>query len=303
MRRSSLVVCLVLAVACSDKPADDGATGADGGTTSGGGDSTTFGPTSAGSASATTTGTTATSTTTSADTGDTGPADDTAGFVMPPDSGGASECDPLAQDCREGQKCTAWANDGGSVWNANKCVEETGTGVAGDPCLVEGSGVSGLDDCAKGYICLFADDMNMGVCIAFCSGADETCENPDDSCVVANNGVLPLCLDACDPLIQDCPAGQACYDSPAGVFVCFADASGAAGLDGDPCPPSDGENTCDPGLWCGPGSNGCVDVNCCTPYCDLAAPDCAAPDECVSYYGDPGNAPPGFEGVGVCVLP
>jgi hypothetical protein len=44
-------------------------------------------------------------------------------------------------------------------------------------------------------------------------------------------------------------------------------------------------------------------VNCCTPYCSLAAPTCVAPDECVSFYGDPNAAPPGFEDVGVCVLP
>jgi hypothetical protein len=294
------MLALCAALGCAGEAADGGA--GETGEGSSGGETTTFGT---GSAATSGTGASSTSTTTGAstDTGATDSADETAGFVMPPDSGGASECDPRLQDCREGEKCTAWANDGGSVWNANKCVEETGRGVAGDPCLVEGSGVSGLDDCAKGYICLFADDMNMGVCIAFCAGVDETCENPDDSCVVANNGVLPLCLDACDPLLQDCPPGQGCYDSPTGIFVCFADASGSAGLDGDPCPPADGENTCDPGLWCGPGSNGCADVNCCTPYCDLAAPDCSPPDACVSYYGDPGNAPPGFESVGVCVLP
>jgi hypothetical protein len=233
-----------------------------------------------------------------------GPMDgsDDVSFLQEPDGGGANECDPTMQDCPRGQKCTAWANDGGTFWNATRCVEVSGTNVAGDSCLVEGNGVSGLDDCDVGHICLNTNEENIGVCVAFCQGEDLECAS-GDACAVYNDGVLPLCLPGCDPLLQDCPPGQACIDTPNQTFICFSDASGAGGADGEACPPEDGENSCDPGMWCGPNSAGCTDVNCCTPYCDLASPVCTPPDECVSFFGDPGAAPPGFEDVGVCVLP
>jgi hypothetical protein len=225
-----------------------------------------------------------------------------AGFVLTPDGGGANECDPKEQDCMRGEKCTAWANDGGTFWNANRCVELVGEGQPGDPCMVEGSGVSGVDDCALGSICLNTDENGVGICTAFCDGNDESCP-PSQTCAIYNDGVLPICLVSCDPLLQNCMGGQSCIDTPNQTFICFNDASGETGADGDACPPEHGENSCDPGMWCGAGSFGCEDVNCCTPFCDIEGNDCTAPDECVSFFGDPASAPPGYETVGVCVLP
>ena len=227
--------------------------------------------------------------------------DDGQSFVVPPDGGSANECDPKVQDCPEGQKCTAWANDGGTFWNANRCVAITGEGVAGDPCLVEGSGVSGVDDCGLGHICMYTNEENMGTCIAFCEGMNEDCD-PGNVCAIYNDGVLPICLVSCDPLLQNCPEMQACIDTPNGTFICFTDASGETGLAGDPCPAEHGENSCDPGMWCGAGASGCDSVNCCTPYCDLTDPVCTSPNECIGFFGD-GNAPPGYEDVGVCIVP
>jgi hypothetical protein len=222
-------------------------------------------------------------------------------FVVPPDGGSANECDPKAQDCPDGQKCTAWANDGGTFWNANRCVAITGENVAGDPCMVEGSGVSGVDDCGLGNICMYTNEENFGTCIAFCQGENEDCD-PGSVCAIYNDGVLPICLVSCDPLIQNCPELQACIDTPNGAFICFTDASGEAGMAGDPCPEEHGENSCDPGMWCGAGTSGCDAVNCCTPYCDLGDGGCVAPNECLSFFGE-GNAPPGYENVGVCIVP
>jgi hypothetical protein len=230
-------------------------------------------------------------------------ADDGPGFVLPPDGGAANECDPKVQDCPKGQKCTAWANDGGTFWNANRCVDASGDGVSGDVCQVEGSGVSGIDTCDVGFICMNTDEQGNGTCVKFCQGENEDCD-PGDLCAIYNDGVLPICLVGCDPLLQDCPMGQGCIDTPNGQFICFTDASGAMGTDGDACPPEDGENSCDPGYWCGQGSTGCMDVNCCTAYCDLSGADtCVAPDECISFYGDPDSAPPEYVDVGVCALP
>jgi hypothetical protein len=239
------------------------------------------------------------------DTATGGPSDESGdegqSFVVPPDGGGANECDPQDQDCPEGQKCTAWANDGGTFWNANKCVDVGGAGVAGDPCMVEGSGVSGVDDCDVGFICMNTNEENIGTCIEFCQGDAEDCD-PDYVCAIYNDGVLPICLLGCDPLQQNCPPMQACIDTPNASFICFNDASGETGAAGDPCPPADGENSCDPGMWCGPGYSGCASVNCCTPYCDLSDDDCTGANQCISFFGD-GDAPPGFEEVGVCIVP
>src|SRR5690606_15132047 len=50
------------------------------------------------------------------------------------------QCDNWTQDCPSGEKCAAYADDGGSSWNNLKCVpaEENG-GQPGDPCTVEGN--------------------------------------------------------------------------------------------------------------------------------------------------------------------
>jgi hypothetical protein len=299
----------------TDASSSDGSTtatssgGSSGASTSGssgsptGGSSGSTGSSATATDSASTSAGTTSSTTTSA-TGTTAATSDTGcSFVCEPDGGPENECDPTAQDCPMDQKCTAWANDGGTFWNANKCVDVTGTSEPGDPCMVNGSGVSGDDDCAVGSICLFSDEMGVGQCVQFCAGAALTC-GPNSVCAIYNDGVLPLCLPGCDPLLQDCPQGQSCIDTPNGTFICFTDASGTAGADGDVCPATDGENSCDPGQYCGAGTADCADAKCCTPYCDLGEPDpCIAPEECVSFYGDPTTAPPQFRDVGVCILP
>jgi hypothetical protein len=308
--RPLLIPCVALLVACGDKDAASGtsatsASGGSSGTDSGSG-GTTAGGTSAGSGSATSSATATTSTSGGSTGGTTttaGTSTSGGGFVQEPDSGSTNECDPKTQDCPDGEKCSAWANDGSGTWNENKCVPVSGSGVAGDPCTVEGGGVSGIDDCAVGHICLNTDMNGMGVCVKFCTGMNTDCD-PGYICAIYNDGVLPICLDECDPLVQDCPMGQACIDTPNGNFICFTDASGSAGAAGDPCPPEDGENSCDPGMWCGGPVDGCQAPKCCTPYCDLSGADpCGAPNECISFYGDPASAPPQYMDVGVCILP
>lgn len=142
-------------------------------------------------------------------------------------------------------------------------------------------------------------ETNLGVCVAFCDPND-VCP-PDTVCAIQNDGVLPICIAACDPLLQDCPEGQGCYakDGANGQLICIPDASGDGGLDGDPC---EFDNVCDPGLVCIGGSAGCVATWCCTPWCDVEAPNTCpgTGEECVQHFDDP---PPGTEAVGICVVP
>ncbi len=240
----------------------------------------------------------------------------TCGFICPTsdDEPHGYFCDVFKQDCPDGEKCTAYAEGGGSSWNTTKCVPVTGDGTPGDVCKAEGGGVSGLDDCQKGAMCWDVDDMDMGICVELCTGTEAApvCSNEQEfNCAVVNNGVLNLCLPACDPLVQDCQGDDLCI--PAGdTFVCVLDASGAdTGKALDPC---EFANACDKGLLCrAPTASGKCDANaggCCMPFCDLA--DQMAADEgcklvaddtsCVSLFEE-GMAPPEFETVGICVVP
>jgi hypothetical protein len=225
-------------------------------------------------------------------------------------SGVACECDVWAQDCPVGEKCAPWANDGGSSWNATRCVSiDDNPGEPGDPCQAEGSGVTGLDDCNASSMCWDVDETGLGTCVAFCSGneASPVCESTEASCVIANDGVLILCLPNCDPLMSDCGDGSACYPTET-AFVCVFDASLEEGAYADAC---EYTNVCDPGLWCAPAETvpGCETPRCCTPFCDLSEPDpdgscpgAAGGQECVPWYEE-GQVPPGYEDIGTCAIP
>ena len=125
------------------------------------------------------------------------------------------ECDLWTQDgCAEGDKCMPWANDGGSAWNAKRCspVAEN-PGQPGDPCTVEGSGVSGIDSCDVGVMCWNVDaETNTGTCVAMCTGseADPSCAGACDRCMIANDAVLILCLPLCHPAGDDCGDDEVC---------------------------------------------------------------------------------------------
>jgi hypothetical protein len=237
-------------------------------------------------------------------------------FLQNPDGGGiANECDLWAQDCPVGHKCMPWANDGGLQWNATKCVELVkNPGVPGDPCTVDGSGISGLDDCDATSMCWDVDvETGMGVCAPFCAGSEAApvCEDPQSSCVIANGGAIILCLALCDPLLQDCGEGDGCYPVGSnGGFACVFDADGTgAGAYGDPCAV---DNVCNAGLYCAQSAAAvpdCGAARCCTSYCDLDEPDASATcpgaaggQQCLAWYPEDAT-PPGFEALGGCEIP
>ncbi|MCA9654907.1 MAG: ribulose phosphate epimerase [Myxococcales bacterium] len=212
------------------------------------------------------------------------------------------ECDIFAQDCPPGEKCMPWANDGSDVWNATRCspIADNPGGV-GDPCSVEGSGVSGIDDCALGHMCWDVDpETNTGDCIAMCTGTpdDPVCAD-GQQCSISNDGALALCLTACNPLTQDCADGQGCYATPQGGFICSGTLE--PGAWGDDCWQF---ADCDPGSLCIDASvvPDCTSGACCSPLCDLTIPDtCPGIDQGVTCEPWLERAPPGYEDVGICV--
>ncbi|MCX4241697.1 hypothetical protein [Paraliomyxa miuraensis] len=312
LRFFSLVLPLVVTAACGTDapPGEETSTGDD---STSAPTSMTNGttPTSTNSTSGSTT-TPATSTTVdptdSADSGST-----TMMFVGIPDMPGGGECDVFAQDCPVGEKCMPWANDGGNSWNATTCSPVMrNPGQVGDPCTVQGNGVSGIDDCDLGAMCYNVSfETNMGTCFELCHGSPEVPECDDGLCAVYNDGNLPLCLTDCDPLLQDCPGQQLCLASPSvNGFVCILDALPAAMGDyGAPCTYV---NDCDPGYFCAIPDIvfGCGNpTGCCAEFCDISAADPSSQctgqangEECLPWYGMD-TPPPGYEDVGFCGLP
>ncbi|WAS97854.1 hypothetical protein [Nannocystis punicea] len=228
--------------------------------------------------------------------------------TTPETGGNMNMCNPKIQDCPEGQKCVAYDSMAMNYWDANKCVPEPMNGGAvGDPCNIDmGESVfSGLDNCSKGTICLNFDFSTGlgGTCTAYC-GEGNVCGEGELCLESANEGVLPICLKSCDPLLQDCEDMQGCYGDPSfGGFICFAPDTGEnPGDDDSPC---EFTNACLAGFSCQAADTveGCVGATgCCTPYCSVSGgdADCAPSEDCVPFFADP---PPGTEDVGVCVIP
>lgn len=229
--------------------------------------------------------------------------DDT--FIPEEDFSSASSCDPFAQDCPDGEKCVAYASSGGT-WDANKCVAVMGDAVAGDECTYFGA-VEGTDTCDEDTVCwnaLEVDGQLIGTCFPFCTGSADnpTCED-DYICRIVNMGAINVCLPPCDPLLQECDEGLGCYWSGgSGTFQCII-VAGEGIPTGDPC---GFNNDCAPGNFCAAAeaTPNCAGTACCANFCDLTedpAP-CAEMTECVGFFEE-NSAPPGFEDLGVCVIP
>lgn len=211
-------------------------------------------------------------------------------------------CDPGAQDCPDGEKCTAYVTEPGACCvDANKCVPIVGDRQFGQPCIRTEEN----DDCARGLFCMgrTSGDTGQGICFDFCSiGDPDACQENGGECTAFNGGTLPLCESSCNPLLQDCESPFSCY-AASGEFLC-APPGGA--FEGEPC---ETIQHCQPGLVCASGTNlsNCNAASCCTSICDLAEgttdnPLCTAPTEqCVPWY-QPGMAPQGQEDVGTCGL-
>ncbi len=227
-------------------------------------------------------------------------------FICPTDGAIEGQCDPLSQDCPEGEKCTAVSMTDGEPWEVNVCKPIMGNGQLGDECNIEGGKYTGEDNCDLGFICLLTDDDGIGgTCVEFCN-ADMECPLTGVDCQVYNNGSLPICLFECDPLLQDCPDGQGCYNGTNGGWVCFKQtADPGEGQQGDIC---EFINQCNAGLFCAGSANfeNCAGTGCCTPFCDLDEPEpdasCLDAQECVPYWEE-GQAPPGEDNIGVCAIP
>ncbi|MEM6294502.1 MAG: hypothetical protein AAGA54_24730, partial [Myxococcota bacterium] len=138
-------------------------------------------------------------------------------------------------------------------------------------------------------------------CLAFCDPAvgDRSCAEPDTACVIANDGVLPLCLPTCNPLEPTCDADQGCYPGTDQTFVCIDESTKHW------TEPDVFHSFCPPGSFAVEASeaNGCAeDEPCCVAFCDLNAADGCEPEEtCVPYFDDLTEVDASLHAVGRCV--
>src|SRR5688572_10358687 len=200
---------LCMLLACGPSVAEPGSAGggeASSGSTSEGaevGTTTTSAPTTSASM------TTSTDATTRPDDGSS-----SGGFVSGSDDGATCsrlQCDVWAQDCPDAMKCTASDHCGPpGTWSGTMCAPLVPDAAApGEPCSVEDTPFSGFDTCGLGAMCWNVDpETLMGTCVALCEGSENApqCSDPEDVHVIMNDGVLTLCLPACDPLSPSCDA-------------------------------------------------------------------------------------------------
>ena len=239
-----------------------------------------------------------TSTTTESESADVVP-------ILDDGFGGIQDCDPFLQDCPDGEKCMPYASQGGN-WDAHKCVPILDDQGVGDTCVYDGP-IAATDDCDGTSMCwntVEVDGEFVGTCTPLCTGNPAEPECPDNYyCALSGEGVLTLCLQTCDPLLQECGDGEGCYWVNQ-QFVCVGPTQDTPL--GEPCAFL---QDCVAGLFCVAEANlpACADASCCASFCDLGVGDAFCEDlvpgtVCVPFFEE-GGAPAEHEDVGVCILP
>ena len=206
-------------------------------------------------------------------------------------------CDPLAQDCPKAEACYP-------VGDGDFDCAPVGNGNHGDDCEF-------LNDCGAGLACVLdvceplcdvetQADCGPGTCeplepggsVGVCLGSPITCDPGE---VEYAGG----CYASCDPLMQDCEAGEGCFlvGEPV-AFICIPDGEA---VQNEAC---EFVNSCSAGFTCVTGTAlpGEPNPGGCTEYCDLSGPE-TCPDglTCIDIITPP-DEPAGAENVGACVL-
>lgn len=225
------------------------------------------------------------------------------------------ECDLWCPMCGKGQKCVPVAVGSGGYDSTLCSVLKPVLKGVGEVCYMN-SVAEGDDDCDEGLVCLGWDlETKQGVCAPLCQGSSSApvCVNASQRCVIGSEGVLPLCLDVCDPLTQEnCDGFHSCYavDSvcpecfpmvETGTFACLLD-SGGESDEKSPC--GHDQRMCKPGLFCALESlvPGCPvgSEGCCTPYCNVNLPSCSGETVCTNIFEESAG-PKGMGHIGACI--
>lgn len=164
--------------------------------------------------------------------------------------------------------------------------------------------MSGVDTCDEDTMCWNVNPQtNEGTCVARCGGPTEqpTCEDDNQTCVIANQGVIGLCFAACDPREPAaCPEDHGCYPT-AETFACLPYRAQVQTTPGDAAG-CEFPASCEPGTYCYSDDEdaACDDEPCCASWCDTDNPDaCGGVSLCVPWAED-AMAPDGLESLGWC---
>lgn len=208
-------------------------------------------------------------------------------------------CDPVVQDCPEGEKCVPYASTGESL-NDHRCVQVLGDLGVGQACTLDDF-VAGTDDCDISSYCVASED-GPGYCRPFCTpGQDGPACPAGMACTAGPTDDFVICLPTCElpELSAACDPGEACYLWPDDPLVCLPEGDA---MPGQACT---GANGCVAETYCVDGTLviGCVDESCCAPFCDLNDGGLACAvlpgSECVALF-EPGFGP---ENHGLCLDP
>lgn len=242
---------------------------------------------------------------------DTSGAADTSTTVDPPEG----ECILYADECGPDQKCMPWSLEADEIPDEIRCCAAPDSpDLVGEPCQVQDYNGSCIDTCERGAMCILDDPEQLtGQCRRFCQPAASDCQ-PDETCktfyeLLSNVPTVPLCMEQCDPLTQDCSVPS---------WLCIPDSPTQAGQSGFICvspPPNEPyglfeacalANQCEPGLVCVTADRvpDCSFTSCCTAYCSLSEGDGPCQDidpnlRCIDWM----SPDPTWDDVGVCALP
>jgi hypothetical protein len=160
----------------------------------------------------------------------------------------AGICDPVAQNCSDGSKCSLDLAQvaGKNVWGAS-CRAVTGTVAVGEACtrLNEMPAGIGKDTCDKGLFCTFVGDLSGNVmasariCHPLCEQS-ATCSGNHPACVALTTDFTPtvgVCAETCNILTDDgiCQNGSWCEPraNTEGTGIGTCNAAGTAAINAE----------------------------------------------------------------------
>lgn len=161
--------------------------------------------------------------------------------VPDPDS-----CDPVSNTgCADDEKCSFLVESESPLTGRTTCVP-AGNVPPGGACTRGPAGETGYDNCAGNASCV------AGTCQEICLDEPDSCSVENEACFLqppaySDREGVGLCLPSCDPVAQDCPAGEGCYlDAASGDSACATPVT-ESGMQGDDC---QFQNACQIGYGC-----------------------------------------------------
>jgi hypothetical protein len=219
-------------------------------------------------------------------------------FVMENDVPYSNECSVGSDECGPGRKCTFYRNEVAGFLTV--CAD-----LVDDPLEVGaicelGSG-PGEDACSATAVCWDAMADGVGVCLDFCGEFSNWGCDAGFACNTFKDlGDGGMCTPICHPMADECPGTCGCFYTGS-QFQCVPLTENIP--TGEPC---GFVNDCAMDHYCVAAESmpDCAGSACCASFCQLGLGSACeqAGTECVAFY-DEGEAPPGFEDVGVCILP